>query len=77
MTKRNRDGDRLRILADREVSKVADQLEEAIVGLELVNEEGEERSRPTERRGALGEEVQEAGTQRAAPALEVSLVLPP
>jgi hypothetical protein len=77
VTQGNRDGHRLRVLANWQVSEIADKLEEAVLRVELVEQEGEERSRPTECRRTLGEETKEAGTERTAPALEVSPVLPP
>ena len=77
VTQGDRDSDRLRILANRQVSDIADKLEEAVLRVELVEQEGEERSRPTECRRTLGEETKDAGAERSAPALEVSLVLPP
>jgi hypothetical protein len=39
MTQGDRDGDRLRVLANRQVANVADQLRKSIFELELVDEQ--------------------------------------
>ena len=77
VTQGNCDRNRLRVLANRQVAKTADEFKRAVFDVELVDEQGEERARPTNARGTLREEVEKTWTQRQTPVLEVGLVLAP
>jgi hypothetical protein len=77
MPKGDRNSDRLRIAADRQGAGTADELREELLRMELVEQQGQERTRPGERRGTFGEEPKQAETKRTAPAFGVSYVLVP
>jgi hypothetical protein len=55
----------------------ADEFREEILRVELVEQQGQERTRPGERRGTFGEEPKQVGTNGTAPAFGVSKVLFP
>ncbi len=77
VTQRDRDRDRLRVAADGQVAGIPDKVPEGVLRTDLVEDQGQERARPGERRGAFGEEPKEVGAERTAPAFDVSDVLLP
>jgi hypothetical protein len=77
LTHGERDGDRVRVAAGREVTRVADERPKQVINVEFVEEEDQEYSRRHKRRRTFGEQPKEAGAERAAPAFDVSTVLLP
>ncbi|HUK32571.1 MAG TPA: hypothetical protein VLV86_01595 [Vicinamibacterales bacterium] len=77
VTQGDRDGDRLRESANGEVSRIADECREQHVHVELVQQEGQQRSRPPERGCTIGEQAKAGRSKRATPVLEISLTLSP
>ncbi len=75
MAERDGDCEHARPLPARHTIEIAHQLREAVVGIELLDDELQERARPGKLRGACGEVPQRTRTKLLPPAIGVELLL--